>query len=198
MPAEQVPQVKVLAQAFASADQVLADVSPAQLDEPTPCAAWRVRDLIDHLIGAAGFFADLAEYGSSPAGREWPSGGDGDFTASFGQQASRTVQAFSAPGAMERIMALPTGPTPGSGVIEVATGEMFVHGWDLARATGQQLADHGVAEALLASGWPARCAQVRAGEAPPFEPEITAVATVSPLDRLLAFLGRDPHWPGER
>jgi len=198
MPAEQVPQVEVLAQAFASADQVLAGVSPAQLDQPTPCADWRVRDLIDHLIGAAGFVADLAACGSSPQDRDWPGCGDGDFAASFGQQASRAVQAFSAPGAMERVMTLPAGPTPGSGVIEVATGEMFVHGWDLARATSQQLADHGVAAALLASGWPALCAQVRAGEAPPFEPEITVPAAVSPLDRLLAFLGRDPHWSGEQ
>ncbi len=29
----------------------LADISPDQVSRPTPCAGWRVRDLISHIVG---------------------------------------------------------------------------------------------------------------------------------------------------
>jgi len=35
---------------------------------------------------------------------------------------------------------LPSGPTTGSLCVLVATGEIFVHGWDLAKSTGQSTA----------------------------------------------------------
>jgi hypothetical protein len=44
---------QLLSQAFASTSAVLAEVRPGQLELPTPCASWQVRDLIDHFIGTA-------------------------------------------------------------------------------------------------------------------------------------------------
>lgn len=195
---EKVSPIAVLESACASTGAVLGRVRPDRLDGATPCSEWRVRDLIDHLVGAVTFFGDLAESGSSPEDEEWPVYSNGDFSALFNEQARRTVAAFAAPGAMTRIMALPTGPTPGAGVIEVATGEIFVHGWDLARAVGKPLppGEDEVAAALLASGWPALCDQVRSGEALVIAPPVAVAATASPVDRLVAHLGRDPNWPG--
>ena len=45
--------VAVLERACASAGAALAGVRPEQLDEATPCGQCRVRDLIDHIAGAA-------------------------------------------------------------------------------------------------------------------------------------------------
>jgi uncharacterized protein (TIGR03086 family) len=98
---------------------------------------------------------------------------------------------------MEQIMVLPTGPAPGSRCIEVATGEIFVHGWDLARSTGRDLPpDRGVADALLSSQWPALCVEVRNADPSLFAAEIDVSRQGPAIDRLVGFLGRDPNWSG--
>ena len=150
---------------------VLAHVTQEQLTLPTPCADWQVHDLIDHIVGATQFFADLAEFGSSPEDEEWPAYSEGNFVTSFGQQARRALSAFEAPEAMERVMALPIGAAPGSQVIQVATGEIFIHGWDLAKATGHAVpADDELAAELLASDWPSMCTEARNADTPAITP----------------------------
>jgi uncharacterized protein (TIGR03086 family) len=189
--------VTALERACTSTGLVLAGVRREQLDEATPCGEWRVGDLIDHIVGAARFFGDLAEWGASPEDQDGPVYSGGDFSAYFREQADRLVTGLSAPGAMGRIMALPTGPAPGAQVLEVATGEIFVHGWDLARAIGQTgSVDQTVAEALLASPWPALCEQVRREVPAVFAPATAVSVSATPVDRLVAYLGRDPGWAG--
>jgi uncharacterized protein (TIGR03086 family) len=194
---DQTSQAGLLARACASTRTVLENVTREQLSFPTPCSDWPVHDLIDHIAGAMDFFADVAERGSSPEGREWPDYSGGDFVTSFRQQAHRAVAAFSAPGAMEQIMVLPTGPAPGSRCIQVAMGEIFVHGWDLAKATGHAMpVDGGVADALLASDWLSMCAEVRNADPSVFAPRIHLPPEAPAIDRLAGLLGRDPGWPG--
>jgi uncharacterized protein (TIGR03086 family) len=98
---------------------------------------------------------------------------------------------------MERIMALPTGPAPGSRCIQVATGEIFIHGWDLARATGQPMPPGtDIADALLSSDWMQLCDEVRTGDPPVIAAKIDVRHDSPAIDRLAAFLGREPSWPG--
>lgn len=185
----------LLTRACASTQAVLDNVTAGQLALPTPCGDWLVRDLIDHIVGATRFFAEIAAQGSSPEGQDWPSYADGDFVTSFAEWAGRLIAAFSAAGAMQQTMLLPTGPTPGSRCIQVTTGEIFVHGWDLVRATGQSMPpDGGEADALLSSEWISLCTEVRRSDPPPFAPEIAVPRDAPALDRLTAFLGRDPGW----
>jgi uncharacterized protein (TIGR03086 family) len=178
-----------------STETVVRNVHRDELAKPTPCRDWTVADLINHIVGATQFFADLAEAGSSPDDEEWPTYTDGDYATLFTDQIRRLLDGFSTPTAMERVMELPTGPSPGSLVIQVATGEIFVHGWDLAHATGQQLpADRGVADWLWASSWPALSAAVRDEHPSIFAPEIPVAEDRPTVDRLVGFLGRDPGW----
>jgi uncharacterized protein (TIGR03086 family) len=186
----------VLTRACAATGSILDTVTPGQLALPTPCVNWPVRELINHIVGATRYFADLAEWGSSPQGQEWPVYAEGDFATSFGEQARRAIAAFSAPGAMERIMVTPAGPTSGSQCIQIVAGEIFVHGWDLARATGQARPDDGVAEALLSSEWISLCDEVRKDGTAPFAAVIDVPVEASAADRLAGFLGRDPGWSG--
>jgi uncharacterized protein (TIGR03086 family) len=186
--------LEILRWACASTEAIVGNVPRDELTLPTPCRKWNVADLINHIIGATEFFGDLAERGSSPDG-EAPTYTDGDYGQVFTGQTHRLLQAFFTPGAMDRTMQLPTGPSPGSLVIQVATGEMFVHGWDLARATGQEMPlDRGVAVALWASAWPALSARVRDEHPSVFAPEVPVAADRSAVDRLVGFLGRDPDW----
>lgn len=188
---------ELLARACESTRSILGNVTREQLALPTPCEDWPVHDLINHIVGATRFFADIA--GAEPAaeGKEWPSYADTDFVTAFGQHVHRAVAAFSASAAMERIMALPTGPAPGSRCIQVATGEIFVHGWDLARATGQPMPPGtDIAEALLSSDWMELCSQVRDNDPPVIAAEIHIRHDAPAMDRLAAFLGREPSWSG--
>jgi uncharacterized protein (TIGR03086 family) len=199
----------LLARACASTGSVLAGVTEAQLAQPTPCADWSVRDLVGHIIDATNLWADLAESGDLPDYRQWPEYAGTDFAGDFGRHAARAIAGFAAPGALDRPMVLPTGPAPGSLAVQVATGEIFVHGWDLAVALGGTAVggtaiggrppamDDGVAAALLVSDWLVLCVQVRGADPGVFAPEIEPSDGASAADRLAAFLGRDLAWkPG--
>jgi uncharacterized protein (TIGR03086 family) len=188
---------EILSQACGSTRIILGNVTREQLALPTPCDDWPVRDLVDHIVAATRFFADIAGAGQATEGEEWPNYADADFVATFDQQARRVIAAFSAPSAMEQIMALPTGPAPGSRCIQVATGEIFIHGWDLAKATGQPMppgAD--IADVLLSSDWMQLCDEVRNGDPPVIAAEIDVRRDAPAIDRLAAFLGREPSWSG--
>jgi uncharacterized protein (TIGR03086 family) len=180
-----------LSQGFASTARVLAGVSPDQLDGTTPCASWSVRDLINHVVGGATFFAVTAETGTAP------SGGTTDFTAGdyvseFKEGAARAVQAFEAEGAMEKMMKLPFAELPGSAFVNIATVDTFTHGWDLARATGQPTdLDPELAAELLAvaHGFLPDSLRGPDGQAP-FGPEVEPASGACAADQLAAFLGR--------
>jgi uncharacterized protein (TIGR03086 family) len=191
----QAAPLDVLKRACASTDSILKHVSGEQLTLSTPCRDWHVDALVNHIIGATDYFADVAEFGSLPEGRERPDHASGDFVAAFGEQSRRLVAAFSMPGVMQRSMELLNGPATGAVSIQVATGEIFVHGWDLGRATGQEMpADQGVAEALLASVWPSLCAKVRDEHPSVFAAAVPVPRDAPAIDRLVGLLGRDPHW----
>jgi len=179
-----------LQQAITSTRAVLAGVTRDQLDSPTPCQSWTVAQLVDHVVGAQFFFTAVAR-GEQLSG-EPRKFADGDFLAAFDEGSATSVAAFSADGAMERIMHLPFGDMPGAAFIGIAATDTFTHGWDLARATGQGTdLDPGLAEALLTASKAAIQPAFRGpdGKAP-FGPEQQAPAGATNADRLAAFLGR--------
>jgi uncharacterized protein (TIGR03086 family) len=130
--------------------------------------------------------------GEAMEGGDAPKFSDGDFVAAFDEGSKSDLAAFSAEGAMERIMHLPFGDMPGAAFVGLAATDTFVHGWDLAKATGQATdLNPALAEALLAGARQAIPDAIRGedGKAP-FGPEQQAPAGASNADRLAAFLGR--------
>jgi uncharacterized protein (TIGR03086 family) len=88
--------------------------------------------------------------------------------------------AFSQPGVIER-----TGPALG-----IAFADQLLHGWDLAKATGQDATmPAGLAEAAYAMVHGRFTDDQRKGV---FKPEVQVGADASAQDRLLAYTGRDP------
>ncbi|HKP42368.1 TIGR03086 family metal-binding protein [Mycobacterium sp.] len=90
---------------------------------------------------------------------------------------------------MTRIAAM---EMPGEAVAMVGLTEVVIHGWDLARATGQTYdVDPGVTEAVLAN-----IAQFAAqGSVEGLFGAAVPVADDAPvLDRIIALSGRDPRW----
>ena len=75
--------------------------------------------------------------------------------------------------------------------------ELVVHGWDIARSLGRAIEfdDHLVTDVLAA----ARTWVDAAARTPQlFGPEVAVAGDAPALDRLVAFLGRDPAWSVER
>ena len=182
-----------LEKAFASTAAVLANVKADQLDDPTPCASWKVRDLLNHVVGGTYFFATIAETGQPPGGDSAPTDfATGDFNAAYGEGAKRAVAAFKADGAMEKQMTLPFGQMPGAMFVNIAATDAFAHGWDLARATGQGTdLDPALARQLLdnARGFLPDAMRGADGQAP-FGPRVDVPDTAPPADQLAGFLGR--------
>jgi uncharacterized protein (TIGR03086 family) len=186
---------EVLEQALGETGAVLANVTPEQMDGATPCASWKVRDLVNHVAASPAYFAVVAESGTAPAERDaGPDLAGGDFRGAFEDGTKRAVAAFRAEGAMEKMMTLPFGQMDGGHYVFVASIDMFTHAWDLAKATGQPTDLNPQLAAQLLEV--ARAALPDAMRGPdgvlPFGPEVEIGDDAPAADRLAAFMGRLP------
>lgn len=186
---------ETLAKAFAMTREILSNVSAADYERPTPCASWNVRALVNHIAEGANWFALCVNAGAAPDPD--PTHGfdyaGGDLLASYDQGVEASLAAFGAPGAQERLVKLPFGELPGAAFMGIATNDVFAHGWDLAKATGQPTdLDPEMATQLLAIAQGFIPDEFRGpdGSGAPFGPAMEAPAAAAPADKLAAFLGR--------
>ncbi len=177
-----------LEQAIASTRAVLTGVSKSQLGDTTPCAAWKVSDLINHIVGGQYFFESCTK--GAPAGRDTDFSAT-DFVSAFDEASQQCLAAFRADGIQEKLLTLPFGQMPGSAFMGIAATDTLTHGWDLAKATGQNtdLAPE-LAAQLLAGAKQFIQPAFRTQDGAVFGPEQTAPAGASNADQLAAFLGR--------
>ena len=180
-----------LEQAVASAKAVLAGVKPNQLGVSTPCASWKVSDLVNHMVGGQFWFATVAK-GETPGDDKAPDFSAGDFASTFAQASAAAVAAFNAAGAMDKTMHLPWGDMKGSEFLGLASVDTFAHAWDLARATGQNTdLNPELAAGLLVGARAGIPDQFRGADGvAPFGAEQKAPAGACKADELAAFLGR--------
>jgi uncharacterized protein (TIGR03086 family) len=181
--------------AVRSSRPVVASVTARQLDQPTTCQSWKVRDLINHMIEAPTFAAVVMETGIfEDSSAESVDHSSEDFLAKYDAATSRALAAFKAEGSMERIVKLPFGDMPGSVFVNIATGDAFMHGWDLEKSTGANVTlDDQLAAEILEGVRPLLPDSFigQDGKAP-FGPEVAVPETASATDRLAGFLGRQP------
>lgn len=169
---------------------ILGSVKEDQLGDATPCAEFTVKDLVNHIIGWTSAFGSVAT-GAETDFEQKTDFTAGDFRAEYQKAAAATTAAWQADGVMEREMTMPWGPMPGAQVQRLALMEAVVHGWDLAKATGQDAEIPAqLAEPML--GGVKRI--IPAGERTEgaFASEITVPDDASPTDKLVAYLGRKP------
>lgn len=182
-----------LEQAFATTRSVLENVKADQMGDPTPCASWKVRDLVNHIVGGSQWFGtSMAAGGADDDGSNLPDFTDQDYLAIYDDGAEKSVAAFDADGAMEQIVKLPFGEFPGAVFLGLATTDVLVHGWDLAKATGQSTdLSPELSSQLLEANRGAIPDEFRGpdGKAP-FGPEQQAPAGACATDQLAAYLGR--------
>jgi uncharacterized protein (TIGR03086 family) len=117
----------------------VAAVRPEQWSDPTPCDEWTVRDLVNHVVGEDLWTAPLMGGATiEEVGDRFDGDVLGDDPATAAAVTSaEAVAAVSEPDAVDRIVHLSFGDTPGTEYAWQLFADHLIHGWDLARATGQ-------------------------------------------------------------
>jgi uncharacterized protein (TIGR03086 family) len=157
--------------------------------DPAPCAGWTARDVVAHLV-------EWVPAVLGPSGLEFPGGPtvSDDPVAAWAAFSATIQSALDDPDVSAR--RFDAGP-PGEMTLEAAigmlvVGDVFLHSWDLARATGQDLElDPELAEEMLVGMQPIEDLLRASGH---YGPAVAVAADAGVGDRLIAFVGRDPDW----
>ncbi|MGB8652406.1 MAG: TIGR03086 family metal-binding protein [Mycobacteriales bacterium] len=171
-------------------DAPLHVMSGSEWTAPTPCSAWDVRALVNHVVGEMCWVPPLVE-GKTIADVGTSLDGDllGDDPLAAWHHASNLAhEALDAPGAIDGTVHLSYGDESVRGYCEQLTADALVHGWDLARAVG---ADDTLPPELVAwaSGWVAQVAPLLEGSGM-FAAPVPVTDDADPQTALLAALGR--------
>jgi uncharacterized protein (TIGR03086 family) len=161
-------------------------------DRQSPVAEWRARDVVGHLVEW------LPPFLEAGAGVRLPSGpsAEDDPVAAWQAHVDAVQSLLDDPSTAQRTLSNPhIGELPLDQAIDrFYTGDVFLHTWDLARATGQDVTLD-----------PERCAQMLAGMEPMDEvlrqsgqygPRVPVPDDAEIQAKLIAFIGRDPAWSG--
>jgi uncharacterized protein (TIGR03086 family) len=187
-----IPETSILARYRARAaafEAKVAAVRADQWDNPSPCAKWTARGVVDHIIDMHGVMLGVAIPRSD------------DVLADFREARRQVEEALGSERAKAEV-STPGGPmTVEDHIDQVVSDDLVLHGWDLARATGQ---DETIPAADVERLW------ATAQSVPPdlmerfrtpgaFGPGIEVYGAEVPVpddaplqDRLLGYVGRDP------
>ena len=180
--------VEQLSRALAQTADLVDEIRPEQAPLPTPCRSWDVGRLAGHLLQDLEHFRIRAEGGRPDPTADSPDVAPDQWALRFREGADALLAAWRASGAADEDQVRFT--------LAQQTAEFAVHGWDLARATGQptQTLDSDIAEASLVWAREALKPQYRGSEQEghAFGPEVPATEALPLPDELAAFFGRDP------
>ena len=134
--------ITIFEKAARRVQEIMAGIRQDQGDDATPCTEWNVRDVMNHVIGGAEVLAGSLEGnipegvgGVSPVSSYLGAMNVAKLAQAYADETARALAAVQMPGAMES--ATPGGMmTVPQFLIAMAT-DHIIHGWDLARATGQ-------------------------------------------------------------
>ena len=184
-----------MAAASAEAARVVGNVPQNALDTPTPCGDWDLRTLLNHTILWTAYSAERRAHGESVAedlmNKDFTA--DPGFREDYAQQLEQGRPGLVSPRGLGRRHANVMGDaTPAADVGAMLLMETALHGWDVARATGQEFnADEQTAKALedIVQAQ-AELFRKYQGFADAVEPPGNATA----FERALTLSGRDPNW----
>lgn len=169
-------------------EKIVAGIASKQMTLPTPCASYTVKGVVNHLVAGFDQWVAMASGKIGEFVLDKPDVADAVKAYRAGRKAA--LKAFA--GADDKTFVLPGGLTmPGSQALGIALMEVVVHGWDIAKATGQ---DTSIDE-MLAAGMLGGLEQMglpRSPDGNPFGDAVRVSAKAPAGDRLVAFLGRKP------
>ncbi|WP_245155021.1 TIGR03086 family metal-binding protein [Nocardioides sp. 1609] len=157
-------------------------------DAPAPVEGWAARDVVRHLVE---WFPGFLRGGT---GIELPAGPsvDDDPVGAWRSQADAVQGLLDDPASADLVLSNPhVGDVPlPEAVSRFYTGDVFMHTWDLARATGQSEAlDVDLCASMLAAMEPMDELLRASGQ---YGPRVVVADDADPVTRLMAFVGRRP------
>ncbi|WP_460366354.1 TIGR03086 family metal-binding protein [Actinocorallia lasiicapitis] len=132
---------EIMKECAAEAARIARGVRPEQLSQPSNCADFDVRTLVNHWVLYTSFGLEHRAL-RTPLPQELT---ERDFTAdpdwqrTYTAQLERAVQAWEKPEAWEGEVDLGEAKMPAAEIASMVIKEMAVHGWDVATSTGQQI-----------------------------------------------------------
>ena len=180
---------------------LLDGVGEDRFDDPTPCPELPVRALLSHLLGLTLAFRDAARKDLGPltdVSPEDPHASvpplDGDWRGRLRAQLAELADAWRDPAAWQGATRAGGIDLPGEVAGAVALNEVLIHGWDLARATGQPYDVDPDSAAVSVTLLAADADDPAARERGPFGPAHLVPDGATPLQRAVALSGRSPSW----
>ncbi|MBV6696674.1 TIGR03086 family protein [Kitasatospora aureofaciens] len=174
-----------LAELFAT---TTARITPEQLDRPTPCTDFTVRQLLAHLGGVLPDSERAAHKLPRPAA---PAAALTEPVA-VGESARRAAAAWQVPSALDGDTLFGPGEMPAGFAAAVTLQELALHGWDLARAAGVDYVPGEVAAETVLAVVEQLAERARANGS--YGPALPAPADSAAFERALAASGRNPGW----
>jgi len=169
------------------------------LGRPTPCPAYALGDLIDHVGGLALAFTAAARKDRGPLTGAQPSGDatrlPADWRTRIPRDLATLAEAWREPESWAGMTRIAGMDAPAAMVGQTVVDELAVHGWDVARALGRPYtADPDVLTAARAFLEQFASPDAPAGPDVTFGPSRPVDRDAPPLDQVLALAGRDPAW----
>jgi uncharacterized protein (TIGR03086 family) len=185
--------IDLLSRALGQTGAIIARLRPDQAGLPTPCSSWDVRALVNHVVLDVQHFTVSASEGvweerdADVIGEDW--------AGAYGEAAAALVAAWQREGVLDRTIQLPFGKVPADWSVTQQIADVVVHGWDIAKATGQST-DLDPELGRLALEWARQNLRPEfrgdEGSGRVFGAEVP-VPDGAPLhDRLAGFFGRNP------
>ncbi len=183
-------QVKALEAALQNTTRLVQGIGDDQWENTTPCEKWNVRQLVTHTAGVMANFAN-------GAANQPPAGDPDDFDlgadpgATMVELMARNVAAWTERGELESNISLGENEFPGAVGFNINMLDAYVHGWDIAQATGQEAElDDELCATLLEFSRGLLPEAPREGDA--FSAVVPTAADAAPQQALLGYLGRQP------
>lgn len=186
------------AEAVRTSIELVGTATLDDLSKPTPCRAWTLYGLLEHMAAQHYGFAAASRGEDDPTVWKARDLGD-DPVKAYIASAEHVLDAFAQPGVAERTFPMsefgPDAAFPGAQAISFHFIDYVVHSWDVAKSLGTTVsfgpdllaAAHSVAH-VVPTG------DVRLMPGAPFAPDL-AWDDAESLDGVVAYLGRNPAWP---
>jgi len=173
-----------------------------QLAAPTPCPDLAVRHLLGHLLGLSVAFRDAGRKDLGATTDTSPDAAVPDIGPGWREELPQVLdelaEVWRAPGPWTGTTRAGGIDMPGAVAGAVAVDELVIHGWDLARATGQPYdPDPAAVRASYEFLWAAADESGRDGDGI-FGPVVPVPDEAPLLDRAVGLSGRNPGWSPAR
>ncbi|MEU6772970.1 TIGR03086 family metal-binding protein [Streptomyces sp. NPDC046759] len=184
------PQTRIVARLAES-------VTDEQLTAPTPCPECAVRNLLGHIHMLSVAFRDAARKDLGTTTDTSPNAAVPDIGPGWREELPKVLDeladAWRDPAAWTGMTRAGGVSLPGDVAGAVVADELVIHGWDLARATGQAYdPDPAALESALTFLHVAADDPNRGGGL--FGPVVPVPPEAPLLDRAVGLSGRDPEW----